>query len=634
MIGFFLQIIIYLAAAIITVPLVKRLGLGSVLGYLIAGVLIGPVIGLVGAETHQIQHYAEFGIVMMLFVIGLELEPKMLWSMRHRLLGLGGLQTLISALIFMGISLAFGLNWKIALAIGFILAPSSTAIVMQTLGEKGLIKTEGGQSAFSVLLFQDVAIIPMLAIIPLLTVPELLHASAHLAENVAQHSEFNFVGNLPGWIYALVICGSIAGVIIIGHYLSRPLFKYVATSGIREIFTASALLLVIGVAVLMSMINLSPALGAFLTGVVLANSEFRHEIEADLEPFKGLLLGLFFITIGAGIQLNLLWAHLSTVILLTLLMMCIKVAIVFSISYLFKIKKTSGWLFSLSLAQTGGFSFVLINYARQNHALPTELASIFFLVVALSMFLTPILFILYEKVIIPYYQESNKEQKADEVDEQGTVIIAGGGRYGQVVNRLLIANGVKTTVLDHDAQMIDNLRRLKIQSYFGDVGRQALLHTAGIEKVRMLVLAVDNIEVRREVVNYVKKTYPHVRIISRAFDRGDAYQLKSFGANWVIPEVQVSAMETGAEVLRGLGVHPFKVEHDLENYRTVERKTSGMLYKAWQNHQGNERYSHNYIKLFLEYEELMAKTIQDDKKGKHSRSVRNWTPNHIEKEKE
>ena len=301
---YFIQAFIYLCAAVITVPIAKRLGLGSVLGYLIAGVVIGPITGLVGSETITIQHFAEFGVVMMLFLVGLELEPRMLWGLRHKLVGLGGLQITLSCLLITGICLSFGYHWNVSLTIGLILSLSSTAIVLQTFQEKGLAKTEGGKAAFSVLLFQDIAVIPMLAFIPLLALQEFVSTGTVIVDE--HHESIDLTSHLSGWLYALVVLGSIATVILGGQFLSRPLFRFIANTGLREMFTATALLLVIGIAALMSLVGLSPALGTFLAGVVLANSEFRHELETDIEPFKGLLLGLFFLAVGASIDFDLI----------------------------------------------------------------------------------------------------------------------------------------------------------------------------------------------------------------------------------------------------------------------------------------------------------------------------------------
>ena len=349
--SFLFQAFIYLLAAVAAVPIANRLGLGSVLGYLIAGIVIGPIIGLVGSETQDLQHFAEFGVVMMLFLVGLELEPRALWEMRNRLLGLGGLQVGITTLAVMAAGMLFGLQWSIALAIGLVFSLSSTAIVLQTLNEKGLMKTEGGQSSFSVLLFQDIAVIPMLALIPLLALPELAEHASHAGghgDEAGHGSAAGWMDGFAGWQVALVNLAAVAVVILGGHFLSRPLFRFIAAARLREIFTAAALLMVIAIALLMSLVGLSPALGTFLAGVVLANSEFRHELESDIAPFKGLLLGLFFITVGAGIDFGILNSQFGLVLGLTLGVMALKAAILFGLSYLFRIGGPDRWLFTLS----------------------------------------------------------------------------------------------------------------------------------------------------------------------------------------------------------------------------------------------------------------------------------------------
>ncbi|MDY6977382.1 MAG: monovalent cation:proton antiporter-2 (CPA2) family protein, partial [Pseudomonadota bacterium] len=380
MTGYFLYAFIYLVAAVIAVPIAKRLGLGSVLGYLIAGLVIGPVFGLVGDETVAIQHFAEFGVVMMLFLVGLELEPRSLWAMKSKLMGLGGLQLALTTALITGVALLLEQPFSIALTIGLIFALSSTAIVLQTLQEKGLQKTEGGKSAFSVLLFQDIAVIPMLALIPLLAIPELVEAGNAHGGDTGSHDSLNLVEGLAPWASGLVIISSIAFLAIGGHYLSRPLFKFVAASGLREIFTATALMLIIGIAALMGLVGLSPALGAFLAGVVLANSEFRHELEANIEPFKGLLLGLFFITVGAGINFSVLSESPMLIAGLTVAVMLVKAIVLFIIALIFKIKGTNKWLFTLSLAQAGEFGFVLLSFASQNYVLPNDIISVLSLV--------------------------------------------------------------------------------------------------------------------------------------------------------------------------------------------------------------------------------------------------------------
>ncbi|NOI67958.1 monovalent cation:proton antiporter-2 (CPA2) family protein [Vibrio sp. 99-8-1] len=627
MTGIFLQAFIYLVAAVIAVPIAKRLGLGSVLGYLIAGVVIGPIIGLVGEETTTIQHFAEFGVVMMLFLVGLELEPKMLWAMRNRLMGLGGLQVGGTVALVMAIALSLGQVWSIALTIGLIFALSSTAIVLQTFSEKGLSKTEGGKNAFSVLLFQDIAVIPMLAFIPLLALPELIE-QAQLAANTAaeHHEELSLVAGLPGWAYGLVITASIALVVVGGHFLSRPLFRFVASSGLREIFTATALMLVIGIAALMSLVGLSPALGTFLAGVVLANSEFRHELESNIDPFKGLLLGLFFITVGAGINFSILFSQFFVIIGLTLAVMLLKGAVLFLLALIFRIKGSDRWLFALSLAQAGEFGFVLLSFSMQNHALPAEIAQTLSLVVALSMFFTPGLFILFDKMILPRYQQESNDRESDVIEEQGSVIIVGIGRFGQIVNRLLVSNGVKTVVLDHQANQVDVVRKIGTQAYYGDATRPDLLHTAGIENARAIVIAIDQPESSVELVKYVKHTYPKVTVIVRAFDRGHGYRLRQAGADIIESETYHSSLEIGGHAMKVMGLHPFFIEQQKTTYKRVENKKSDMLYTAWQDDAEGERFDNNYRQLFIHLEESVSEEMKHDRSDKHTRSERGWTP--------
>ncbi|HAS6213876.1 TPA: potassium transporter [Vibrio vulnificus] len=623
----FLQAFIYLIAAVIAVPLAKRFGLGSVLGYLIAGVVIGPIVGLVGEETTTIQHFAEFGVVMMLFLVGLELEPKMLWAMRNRLLGLGGLQVAGTAGIIVAIAVYFGQVWTTALAIGLIFALSSTAIVLQTFNERRLSKTEGGKNAFSVLLFQDIAVIPMLAFIPLLALPELVEQAQQSIQSASEHHEqLSLVASLPGWAYGIVITLSIGVVIVGGHYLSRPIFRYVADSGLREIFTAAALMLVIGIAALMSLVGLSPALGTFLAGVMLANSEFRHELESNIEPFKGLLLGLFFITVGAGIDFTILFNKFGTIIGLTLAVMLLKALVLLALSFIFRIKGSDRWLFALSLAQAGEFGFVLLSFSVQNHVISTPLSQQLSLVVAISMFLTPGLFILFERVILPKFATKFNERTDDDIDEKGTVIIAGIGRFGQIVNRLLLSNGIKTVALDYQANQVDVMRQIGTQAYFGDVTRPDILHTAGIEEAAAIVVAIDNRDASVELVKQVKHAYPSVKVIARAFDRGHGYRLRQAGADVIESETYHSALEVGGQTMKLLGVHPFFVEQQKMRYKRVENRKSDSLYSAWLDDSEGERFDNNYRKLFMQLEEKMMLEMQKDRHTNLSRSERGWTP--------
>ncbi|MBZ5486770.1 cation:proton antiporter [Halomonas aquamarina] len=621
MTAYFIQAFIYLVAAVIAVPLAKRFGLGSVLGYLVAGVAIGPVFGLVGQETNTIQHFAEFGVVMMLFLVGMELDPKSLWAMRVRLVGLGGLQVAITAAAGFAIALWLGLVWQTALAVGLIFALSSTAIVLQTLNEKGLAKTEGGRSAFSVLLFQDIAVIPMLALIPLLALPELMGA----AGGGDDHSGFNLVAHLPGWAHALVVIAAIAAVIAGGYYLGPPLFRYVAGAGLREVFTATALMVVIGIAALMSLVNLSPALGAFLAGVVLANSEFKHELEANIEPFKGLLLGLFFITVGAGINFGVFAAEWATVIGLALGVIAIKAVVLLALALLFKIKESNFWLFALSLAQAGEFGFVLLTYSVQNSVIPSDTAQILSLVVALSMFLTPLLFIAYDRLVLPRYQSGQDERDADTIEEQAPVIVAGAGRFGQIICRLLRANNMPMVVLDLELEQIENSRRIHIKSYFGDASRADLLERAGIENARLLVVAIDDRERAVQMVRHVKHYFPNVWVLARAFDRGHGYQLREAGADDVVSETYHSALELGGHALTAMGVHPMRAKQMTWSFLQNEQAHEDELFDAWKEIEGGISFSPRYGELFMKLEESLNTAMNQEWHEPRREDVPVWT---------
>jgi monovalent cation:H+ antiporter-2, CPA2 family len=623
--GLLFNAFIYLCAAVIAVPIARRLGLGSVLGYLIAGIVIGPVIGLVGAETEEIKHFAEFGVVMMLFLVGLELEPKLLWEMRARLLGLGGLQVLITASLITGIAMLLDVYWSVAIAIGLIFSLSSTAIVLQTLNEKGLTQTSGGRSSFSVLLFQDIAVIPMLALIPLLALPELAgdQAGAMHTSTVTDHG-YSLVEGLAGWAYALVVLGAVAIVVLGGHFLSRPLFRFIAASRLREIFTASALLLVIGIALLMTLVDLSPALGTFLAGVVLANSEFRHELESDIEPFKGLLLGLFFITVGAGIDFEILFGDFNTIIGLTFGVMLLKAGVLLFLARVFHLERGADWLFTLSLAQAGEFGFVLLSFTLQNNVIPVDMVKTLSLVVALSMLLTPVMFIIYDKIILPRLQ-GDETPGADEIDRQGVVVIAGLGRFGQVINRLLIACEVPTVVLDHEAGHIDRLRKFGIKSYYGDASRPDLLQAAGIEKARLFIVAIDDRNRAVQMVEYVKKNYPHVKVLARAYDVRHLYLLKRAGVDLAVKELFNGSLELGAEALRMLGFHPFKVEKMSRAFRTHDDVGVEKLYELW-----DEDVDLSANRAFLasarEHADNLQQQMLADRMQLHDRTERGWTP--------
>ncbi len=586
--GFLYQASIYLAAAVIAVPIAARLGLGSVLGYLAAGIIIGPLLGLVGSETQDLQHFAEFGVVMMLFLIGLELEPRALWDMRHRLLGLGGLQVLVSTLALMVIAMAYDQPWGVGLAIGLTLSLSSTAIVLQTLSEKGLMQTSGGRSIFSVLLTQDIAVIPILAFLPLLvvTLPAQISSdgSIKLAEDAAHHGNahpsLSLVEGLPAWGVTLVTIAAVGAVVVAGVFLTRPLFRYIHAARLREMYTALALLIVVGISFLMMLVGLSPALGAFLAGVVLANSEFRHELETDLEPFKGLLLGLFFITVGAGINFSLLFENMPAIVAMALLVIIVKGLILFLLGRAFRLKGRDQWLFALGLAQAGEFGFVLVSFSVQQNVIPIDVAETLLLVIALSMLITPLLFILYD-VLSRRMNETATDQPEEEINEEGPVIIAGIGRFGQIVNRLVQASGFNTVVLDHDMETISVMRRFGYKSFLGDPTRPDILRAAGIETARVLVVALDDPESAIKLVRYARNLRPDLHIIARAKDRTIVYRLYQAGANDIVRELFDSSLRAGRYVLENMGLSEYEANEAERLFYQHDRETVRQLADLW-----------------------------------------------------
>lgn len=568
---FLLLAFLFLIAGVCSVPIATRLGLGSVLGYLIAGIVISPILAVLHVDVVSLQHFAEFGVVMMLFLVGLELEPKMLWSMRARLLGLGGGQLGLTALAVMAVAMLMGQVWTVALTIGLVLALSSTAIVLQTLGEKGLMKSDGGQSSFSVLLFQDIAVIPMLALIPLLAMPELVVAAGHAGDG-DHGASMSLVEGLPGWGAALVTLGAIAAVIGIGSYLTGPIFRFIAAANLRELFVATALMIVIGIALLMSLVGLSPALGTFLAGVVLANSEYRHELESDIDPFKGLLLGLFFMTVGAGINFGLLFDNFGSILALTLGLMVLKTAVLFVLAAIFKIGSPDRYLFALGLAQAGEFGFVLLSFTVANAVLPAAIADQLLLVVALSMLLTPALFILYDRVIAPRFDGGN-DREMDQITETGNIIIAGHGRVGGIVARMLRGAGLKPTVIDFSSKQLEMLKAFSVQAYYGDATRADLLHAAGINEAKLLIIAIDGKDQITELVKHVRQYHPDVHIIARAVDRGHVYDLWFAGCRDIIRETYDSSLRMGRSAVEALGYSRTQAEQVTEAFAAFDRTT-------------------------------------------------------------
>ena len=559
----FSQAFIYLLAAVISVPLAKRLGLGSVLGYLFAGVVIGPFcFGLVGTEGQDVMHVAEFGVVMMLFVIGLELRPAILWHMRGPILGLGGAQVLGTAAAVSGLALLLHVPWQIATAVGFILAMSSTAIVLQLLNEKNLMKTAGGKASFAVLLFQDIAVLPILALLPLL---------ATVAPTGDNHSAVDPLGNLPAWQHTLVVVAAIAAVILAGRFLLRPFFRYIAATHLREMFTVTALLLVVGIALLMQRVGLSPALGAFLAGVVLAESEYRHQLETDIEPFKGLLLGLFFISVGAGINFALIARSPGTVASLVVAVLVIKFLVLLAVSRYSRLEPTQRYLFAFALAGGGEFAFVLCSFATQNGVLTSDMANLLVVTVALTMAAAPVLMTINERLVQPRFASVLPEREPDEIDERDNpVVVAGVGRFGHIVARLLRLNGYGTTVLDHDAEQVETLGRFGIKSYYGDATRLDLLRMAGAEQAQLFVIAIDQEEQALKIVDLIREHFPQLRILARATSRQHAYELLRRGVQDVYRETFESAVDLSVDALVALGLPKHRAQRAAQLFREHE----------------------------------------------------------------
>ena len=596
---FFYHAFVYLLAAVISVPVAKRLGFGSVLGYLLAGIIIGPfVLKLIGSEGEDVMHFAEFGVVMMLFLIGLELKPNLLWEMRRSIFGLGGLQLLLTTLALGGVALVLGSTLNESIAIGLMLALSSTAIVLQTLAEKGIIKQAAGQASFSVLLFQDIAVIPILALLPLLAGSTATPASAH-PEEIRQIAGIE----ISGWFQVVLILVVISGIVFMGRYLARTIFRIIARTGLREIFTATALLIVIAIAILMDMVGLSPALGAFLAGVVLANNEYRHELEADIEPFKGLLLGLFFISVGASIDFNLLVRSPGLIAGLLAGLILVKSGILFLLGRIFGLRGSQTTLFAFALAQGGEFAFVLVAFGVQTGVLTVQLSGLLLIVVALSMAVTPLMLVINDRVVHPLVvRTENAPDNDDIVEEETPVVIAGFGRFGVVVGRFLIANGIRATILDNNPDNIQVLRKFGFKVYYGDASRPDLLHKAGCEHARVLVVAIDDKHTSLKIIDHVKRRYPHLSIHARAVDMEHAYELIKREVKDFKRDNFHSSLQLGIGVLSHLGFGRYQA---FRLARTFWKHNDMVIHELYQHYETDEkRYLSEAKKYASELEEL------------------------------
>jgi glutathione-regulated potassium-efflux system ancillary protein KefC len=544
---------IYLSAAVIAVPLSQALGLGSIIGYLVAGIAIGPWgLGLV-TNVEDILHFAEFGVVLMLFLVGLELEPKRLWSLRRPIFGWGSAQVLGCALLLTGVALALGVSWRVALVAGLGLALSSTAIALQLISERNLRSTSSGQAAFSILLFQDVAAIPILALLPLL---------AQVSASNEALAPVNITDN------AITIIAVIAAIVLGGRLLMRPLFGWIARSRTPEIFTATALLLVVGIAGLMQLVGLSMALGAFLAGVLLAESEYRRELETDIEPFKGLLLGLFFIAVGMSIDFGVLRQSPGLMALVVLSFLAVKGVVIYTLARLMKLPFQERPTFTLLLTQGGEFAFVVFQAAAGSHVLPPQTASLLIGAVAVSMLVSPLILVGIDKLLLPRYAQRGKVAM-DEISEpqEAPVLIAGFGRYGQIVARVMLAQGIPCTVLEHDAEMIEAVRSFGYRVFYGDATRLDLLRTAGAANARILVVAVDDMAQSLAIVDLVQAHFPKLQIVARARDVTHWNKLRDRGVMRVERELFESSLRSARSVLELLGHGAFEARQTAMRFR-------------------------------------------------------------------
>ena len=544
---------IYLCAAVIAVPLSQAAGLGSIIGYLAAGIAIGPWgLGLV-TNVEDILHFSEFGVVLMLFLVGLELEPKRLWSMRRSIFGWGSMQVLgCAAALTLG-AMAFGVGWRLALVAGLGLALSSTAIALQVMAQRNLLNTGSGQASFAILLFQDVAAIPILALLPLLGV-----ASAAAGDTPYTNTALE----------AAKILGVIVGIVLGGRLLMRPVFRWIARSKTPEIFTAAALLLVVGIAGLMLQVGLSMALGAFLAGVLLAESEYRRELETDIEPFKGLLLGLFFIAVGMSIDFGVLMQSPGLMALIVVGFLAAKAVVIFLLAKSIDLPFQERPVFTLLLAQGGEFAFVVFQAAAGANVFSAQTASLLIGAVAVSMLISPLLLVAIDKLLLPRYANCGVPE-LDEISEEqdAPTIIAGFGRYGQIIARVLLAQGLPATVLDHDAEMIEAARKFGYRVFYGDATRLDLLRTAGAAKAKILVVAVDDVEQSLEIADLAREHFPHLQIVARARDVTHWNKLRDRNVMRVEREMFESSLRSARSVLELLGQEPFEARQAAMRFR-------------------------------------------------------------------
>lgn len=545
----FTEPLILLGAAALAVPICKRLGFGSILGYLAAGVVIGPVLRLI-TESESILKVAELGVVLLLFVIGLELKPSRLWSMRRDIFGLGSAQLLVTGAVLTAIVYLFGLSWQVSVVVGMGLALSSTAIGIQTLNERGELSTPYGQKSFSILLLQDLAIVPLLAMV------------AALAPRTGSDSEP--VGLTTAFLELGLIAGSVVLLVVIGRYVLNPMFRILANSKAHEIMTVAALLVVFGAAALLEFAGMSSAMGAFLAGVMLADSSFRHELEANIEPFRGLLMGLFFMAVGMTLNLTIIYENWALIGITALLFISLKAAILYGLGRLFRLGHAVAVRTALLLPQHGEFAFVLFTAAVAAGLMNTTNASILTAVATITMALSPLAMSLAPR-LIPTVPGEEMEEDFSEVT--GNVILISFGRFGQVVSQLLLAERIDVTIIDNNAERIRSAAKFGFKIYYGDGRRLDVLRAAGLERARMVIVCTDGAAQTSQVVRMVQKHAPQAKVYARSNDRSHSIALRQADVDYEIRESVESAMRMGNAALKGLGVPPERIEEIAEDVR-------------------------------------------------------------------
>ncbi|MGL5163874.1 MAG: glutathione-regulated potassium-efflux system protein KefB [Plesiomonas shigelloides] len=583
------DVILFLSAAVIAVPLARKAGIGAVLGYLLAGMAIGPWGLRLINDVEAVLHFSELGVVLLLFIIGLELNPGKLWQMRRPIFGLGALQVLLTAGLLMGLLLLLGFSWQSALISGLGLAMSSTAMGLQLMREYGMTRNDGGQSGFAILLFQDMAVVPVLALIPMLAVG---------------------ASDTTDWSMIAIRVGGVAALLLGGRYLLRPLFRMIANTGVREVFTAAALLVVLGTAFLMQAIGLSMALGTVLAGVLLAESEFRHELEIAIEPFKGLLLGLFFISVGMAVNLGILLTDPLWVALMVLVLVSVKAAVLFLVSILFRLRRTSRLQLSVVLSQGGEFAFVLFSAAAASRVIDSQQLALLLVSVSLSMMTTPLLMKLLDRWLAKALNTQTVSEEQPHVeDDEPQVIIVGFGRFGQIVGRLLSANKVRITVLERDPNQVSFLRRYGYQVYYGDATQLELLRAAGAAQADSIVIAADDHEANMQIVHLCQEHFPQLQILARARGRVEAHALLSAGVTLFSRETFSSALELGKKALVTTGMHPHRAYRAQQYFKRLDMQ---MLRDLMPQHQAGVTEISRVKEARRELDDIFEREMQNE----------------------